>query len=66
MQREKTMQMMCEEGAKWMMVLTTQNPAEDDDPRTELVYITNSPYLKEAAGDNMKVYRLHCDRQVTN
>lgn len=66
MQREKTMQMMCEEGAKWMMVLTTQNPAEDDDPRTELVYITNSPYLKEAAGDNMKVYRLHCDRQVAD
>lgn len=56
--REKTMELMCEKGAKWMMVLTTQNPAEDDDPRTELVYITDSPYLKETAGDNMKVYIL--------
>ncbi len=58
-QPEETMQLMCEQGAKWMMVLTTQNPAEKDDPRIELVYITDSPYLKVVAGDNMKVYRLH-------
>lgn len=63
--REKTMTLMCKKGAQWMMVLTTQNPADDDDPRTILVYSTNSPYLKEAAGDNMKVYKLDWTKGVT-
>ncbi|MCB9438062.1 MAG: hypothetical protein H6673_13880 [Anaerolineales bacterium] len=57
---EALMQMMCEQGAQWLMVLPEQQPALDDDPRLELVYSTNEPYIIEEGGEgNMKVFRLH-------
>ncbi|NDJ85959.1 MAG: hypothetical protein GYB66_08745 [Chloroflexi bacterium] len=56
------MDLMCERGAKWLMVLPEQQPARDDDPRLELVYSTNEPYIKEAGAEgNMRVFRLHFD-----
>jgi hypothetical protein len=58
--------MMCERGAQWMMVLPDQQPATDDDPRLELVYSTNEPYIGEAGGKgNMKVFRLHFNEDCT-
>lgn len=57
---EALMQMMCEQGARWLMVLPEQQPALDDDPRLELVYSTNEPYImREGGTGNMKVFRLH-------
>lgn len=56
---EKLMQMMCERNVHWLMVMPTQQPALDDDPRLELVYSTNEPYiLEEEHQGNMKVFRL--------
>ena len=54
------MQMMCERNAQWLMVLPEQRPATEDDPRLELVYSTDEPYITELGGEgNMMVYRLH-------
>lgn len=63
--REKTMALMCKQGAKWMMVLKTQNPADDNDPRLIEVYSTDSPYYFEATGENMKVYQLDWTKAET-
>jgi hypothetical protein len=63
---EALMQMMCERGVEWMMVLPDQQPAKDDDPRLELVYTTDEPYITDAGGKgNMKVFRLHFDDECT-
>lgn len=67
--RDKTelMVMMCEQRAQWMMVLPDQRPTDDeDDPRLELVYSTDEPYISDAGGKgNMKVFRLHFDEDCT-
>ena len=63
---EALMQMMCERGVQWMMVLPEQQPAGDNDPRLELVYSTNEPHIGEAGGKgNMKVFRLHFSEDCT-
>lgn len=63
---EALMKMMCEREAKWLMVLPDQRPAEADDPRLELVFDTNEPYVFEAGGEgNMMVYRLHFEEDCS-
>jgi hypothetical protein len=56
---EALMTTMCEKGTTWLMVLPEQQPAADNDPRLELVYSTDEPYIIDAGGKgNMKVFRL--------
>lgn len=57
---EALLKMMCEKDIHWLMVLPEQQPAKDDDPRLELIYSTDEPYIFEIGGEgNMKVFRLH-------
>lgn len=55
------MDMMCERGARYLMVLPDQRPAPADDPRLggEPIFITGAPYAPLAGGGNMAVYALH-------
>ncbi|MCD4687406.1 MAG: hypothetical protein K8S97_15865 [Anaerolineae bacterium] len=58
------MQLMCERGARYLMVLPDQRPVPEDDPRLGAgpIFITNAPYAPEVAGEpdwNMAIYALH-------
>lgn len=53
------MRLMCEQQARYLMVLPDQRPAAADDPRLELVFTTDASFAREAGGGNMAVYRLH-------
>ena len=60
------MDYMCENNAEWLMVLPSQRPATEDDPRLELVFSTDEPYIFESGGKgNMKVYRLNFDEDCS-
>jgi hypothetical protein len=58
---EALMTLMCERGARYVMVLPDQLPAEPDDPRlgSGPVFKTNAPYSPDAGGGNMTVYELN-------
>ncbi|NLX08952.1 MAG: hypothetical protein GXY36_04805 [Chloroflexi bacterium] len=55
---EALMALMCVQDARYLMVLPDQRPAHADDPRLELVFVTNAPYSPAAGGGNMAIYRL--------
>lgn len=58
---EALMRLLCERGARYLMVLPDQRPAAEDDPRlgSAPVFVTNAPYSPESGGGNMAVYRLY-------
>ncbi len=58
---EALMELMCERGARYLMVLPDQRPAAEDDPRLgpAPLFVTNAPYSPGAGGGNMTVYELH-------
>jgi len=55
------MRMMCERGARYLMVLPDQRPAPEDDPRLggPPIFTTNAPYAPAAGSGNMAVYALN-------
>jgi hypothetical protein len=62
---EAVMQLMCERGVRYLMVLPDQLPTTTDDPRLgpRPVFVTNAPYSPAAGGGNMAVYELHWPEQ---
>ncbi|MBN1201182.1 MAG: hypothetical protein JXJ20_04935 [Anaerolineae bacterium] len=58
---EAIMQLMCERGARYLMVLPDQRPAVESDQRlgSEPIFITNAPYAPAAGSGNMAIYELH-------
>jgi len=58
--RDALMSLMCERGARYLMVLPDQRPTEPDDPRLggEPVFTTGAPYAPAAGSGNMAVYAL--------
>jgi len=60
-EHDALMRMMCERGARYLMVLPDQRPAPEDDPRLggEPIFTTGAPYAPAAGGGNMAVYVLN-------
>jgi hypothetical protein len=58
---EALMELMCERQVRYLMVLPVQRPTTADDPRLgpAPIFVTDSPYSREAGGGNMTVYALH-------
>jgi hypothetical protein len=58
------MELICEQGAAWLMVLPDQRPAAADDPRLSLVYESPYDYADRARGADeawkMRVYAVKC------
>ena len=64
--RERLMQYMCEQDAKWLMVLPDQRPADANDPRLSLTYESPYNFANLAQGNSpepwkMRVYQLDCN-----
>lgn len=62
----KLMTLICQRGAKWLMVLPDQRPVGRDDPRLTVVYESPYDYADAAQGDprekwKMRVYAVDCD-----
>lgn len=62
LQGEKMMNFLCENNAKWLMVLPDQRFVPANDSRISLVYESPYDFASEAGGmdKKMRVYRLNC------
>jgi hypothetical protein len=62
---EAVMDMMCQRGVRYLMVLPDQRPARPDDPRLggSPVFITGAPYSLAAGGGNMTLYKMQWPEQ---
>lgn len=57
---EALMALMCQRGARYLLVLPDQRPAAEDDPRLggEPIFVTSAPYAPAAGSGNMAIYAL--------